>query len=57
MLIVAGGYALAKVCEAADHQIFSVGRLVSGHTLKHLASGAAGLWILGILKKRQLVRE
>jgi hypothetical protein len=55
LLIVAGFYALAKVCETADHQIFSVGHMVSGHTLKHLASAAAGLWILRMLKKKQLV--
>jgi hypothetical protein len=57
LLIVAGFYALAKVCETADHQIFSVGYLVSGHTLKHLASGAAGLWILRMIQKRQRVLQ
>jgi hypothetical protein len=44
---------LAKICETADHQIFSVGHLVSGHTLKHLSAGAAGFWILRMLQKRQ----
>jgi hypothetical protein len=57
LLIVAGLYALAKVCEAADNQIFSLGHLVSGHTLKHLASGAAGLWILRMLQKRQPIED
>lgn len=47
-------YVLAKVCELADRQIFSLTRhAVSGHTLKHLATGAAGLWILRMLVKRQ----
>jgi hypothetical protein len=53
LLVVAGLYVLAKICEAADKQIFSLGRLVSGHTLKHLAAGAAGLLILRMLQKRQ----
>ena len=53
LLVVAGLYVLAKICEKADHQIFSLGHLVSGHTLKHLASGLAGFWILRMLMKRQ----
>jgi len=46
-------YILAKIAEFADHQIFSLGRIVSGHTLKHLAAGAAGYWILRMLQKRK----
>ena len=53
LLVVAGLYVLAKICELADHQIFWLGHLVSGHTLKHLVSGFAGLWILRMLRKRQ----
>ena len=52
LLVVAGLYVLAKICEKADHQIFSIGHLVSGHTLKHLGSGLAGFWVLGNLMKR-----
>jgi hypothetical protein len=55
LLVVAGFYVLAKICEAADRQIFSLGCFVSGHTLKHLAAGAAGFWILRMLEKRQPV--
>ena len=55
LLIVAAFYVLAKICETADHQIFSVGHLVSGHTLKHLGAAAAGFWILHMLQKRQPV--
>jgi hypothetical protein len=52
-VVVFGFYVLAKILETADRQIFSVtGRSVSGHTLKHLAAGAAGLWILRMLWKR-----
>jgi hypothetical protein len=53
LLVVAGLYVLAKVCETADRQIFSLGHLASGHTLKHLASGLAGFWIWRMLQKRQ----
>jgi len=57
LLIVAGFYVLAKICETADHQIFSVGHLVSGHTLKHLSAGAAGFWVLRMLQKRQPIAD
>jgi hypothetical protein len=53
LLVIAGLYVLAKVCEMADRQIFSKGHLISGHTLKHLASGFAGFWILRMLQKRR----
>ena len=46
LLVVAGLYVLAKICEAADRQIFSLGGFSSGHRLKHLAAGAAGFWML-----------
>jgi hypothetical protein len=57
LLVVAGLYVVAKVSETADHQIFSVGHLLSGHTLKHLAAGAAGFSILGMLQRRQPVEH
>ena len=50
--VVAGWYLLAKILETFDRQIFSLGRLVSGHTLKHLAAAASGLWLLKMLKQR-----
>jgi hypothetical protein len=51
--VVATLYVVAKICETADRQIFSLGQIVSGHTLKHLAAGAAGFWILRMLQKRK----
>jgi hypothetical protein len=52
--VVFGFYVLAKVFETADRQVFSLDRhTVSGHTLKHLAAGAAGFWIVMMLQKRQ----
>jgi hypothetical protein len=57
LLVVAGLYMLAKICESADGQIFSLGHFVSGHTIKHLSAGAAGFWILRMLWKRQPVPQ
>jgi hypothetical protein len=55
--VVFGFYVLAKVFETADRQIFSLdGHTISGHTLKHLAAGAAGFWILMMLQKRRRVQ-
>lgn len=52
--VIFGFYVLAKVFETADRQIFSLTQhSISGHTLKHLAAGSAGLWILRMLQKRQ----
>ncbi len=53
--VVVGLYALAKILEMTDHQIFALGRIVSGHTLKHLAAAMAGYWILRMLRHRQIV--
>jgi hypothetical protein len=51
---VFGFYVLAKLFETEDRQIFSLDQhTVSGHTLKHLAAGAAGFWILMMLQKRE----
>jgi ceramidase len=57
LLIVAGLYAVAKICEITDRQIFSVRQVVSGHTLKHLSAAAAGFWILRMLQKRQPIQN
>lgn len=51
--VVVGFYVLAKALELLDRPIFSLGHVVSGHTLKHLAAAAAGYWILRMLQKRQ----
>ncbi len=49
-------YALAKLFEALDAQIFAVGGVVSGHTLKHLASAVAMYWILRMVRTRRAIR-
>ena len=53
--IVVGFYVLAKILEESDREVFAVGHIVSGHTLKHLAAAGAGYWILRMLMKREFV--
>jgi hypothetical protein len=55
-VVVVSFYVLAKILEESDRQVFAVGHIVSGHTLKHLAAAAAGYWILRMLQKREVVR-
>ena len=56
LAVVVGFYVLAKILEESDRQVFALGHIVSGHTLKHLAAAAAGYWILRMLQKREVVR-
>lgn len=44
-------YGLALVFEMTDIQIFKwTHKFVSGHTLKHIAAGLAGLWLFRKLR-------
>jgi hypothetical protein len=52
-LIAAGFYALAKVFEFTDEPIYSLGHLLSGHTLKHLSAAAACFVILRYVALRR----
>ena len=52
-IVAAALYALAKLLEFLDEKIYSLGSIVSGHTLKHLAAAAASLAILGLLQNRR----
>jgi Ceramidase len=52
-VIAAALYALAKLLEFLDEKIYSVGSIVSGHTLKHLAAAAAGFAILRLFLARR----
>lgn len=45
-------YALAKVFELLDQQIFALGGVVSGHTLKHVAAGIAVLQLWRAMRRR-----
>jgi hypothetical protein len=53
LAVVAGLYALAKVLEILDRQIYATGHVVSGHTLKHLAAAAGAYWVLRMLQQRR----
>ena len=55
--VIACLYVVSKICETADRQIYSLGYLLSGHTLKHLTAGFAGFWILRMLAKRQPIQS
>lgn len=49
---VFGWYVIAKILEAIDARLFALGGIVSGHTLKHLAAGAAGFVVCRMLMRR-----
>jgi Ceramidase len=55
LAIVVVFYVLAKLLEIADAAVFSLGHVVSGHTLKHLAAAAAGWLVLRMLETRRPV--
>ena len=50
---VFAGYVLAKLLETFDRQLLSLGHVVSGHTLKHLAAAFAGLVVCRMLLAAQ----
>jgi hypothetical protein len=50
---VAGLYVLSKAFELLDGLIFSLGHVVSGHTLKHLVGALAIYCVLWMLQTRQ----
>ena len=50
-------YALAKLLEFLDEKVFSVGSVLSGHTLKHIAAAAAGFAVLRLFQTRRIIEE
>ena len=50
--IVTGIYALAKIAEALDKQIYALTGWISGHTLKHIIAAVAVYGVLRMLRKR-----
>lgn len=52
-IIAAAFYALAKVFEHFDDEIYAAGSILSGHTLKHFAAAAACVAILTYYRKRR----
>ncbi len=55
ILGAAGLYALAKIAESLDQEIYALGNIVGGHTLKHVIAAIAIYWILRTLQKRRPV--
>jgi len=55
VFVALGWYLLAKVLEVGpvDHAVYDATRLVSGHTLKHLAAAAGAFWLLLMVKYRR----
>lgn len=51
----AGSYGLAKFMEAADGSIYEIGRIVSGHTLKHLFAALSIGLVLRMLYRRSRI--
>jgi len=49
-------YVLAKICEYFDAEIFALGEVVSGHTLKHLFASLTPATLLYALTRRCLSR-
>ncbi|MCX7892441.1 MAG: hypothetical protein N2544_08780 [Burkholderiales bacterium] len=48
-----GAYVAAKVLETFDRELFALGHVVSGHSLKHLAAAASGFIVLAMLIRRR----
>jgi hypothetical protein len=58
LVLVSSLFVLAKLFESLDRQIYSLGRFVSGHALKHVIAGVACYWILRMLQvRRAIVRK
>jgi hypothetical protein len=55
VLVALGWYLLAKGLELhfMDHGIYSLGQVVSGHTLKHLAAALGAYWLFRMVKYRR----
>ncbi len=51
----AGWYALAKLLETFDRQVYALGPIVGGHALKHLAAAMAGWWIVRMVGRREVI--
>lgn len=51
---VFGGYVVAKLLETVDKQLYQLGHVASGHSLKHLAAAVAGLLVCRMLYLRKL---
>jgi hypothetical protein len=58
LLVALGWYALAKVAEANDSEIFVLSQgIISGHTIKHLLSALACLSIVLMIQRQTLLER
>ena len=55
-VIAAALYALAKLFEFYDSEIYSAGSILSGHTLKHVAAATACFALFRYFRERQPIR-
>jgi len=55
LVMAMGFYAPAKIFEVTDQQIFNLGHIISGRTLKHLTAGTGVYWIFRMLACRRAV--
>jgi hypothetical protein len=46
-------YVFAKLAEITDYEIYSLGQVISGHSVKHLFAGLAVFWIIYMLQMRR----
>ena len=49
------GLGLAKGSEMLDKEIFALGEILSGHTVKHLFVATAIYWVLRMIRNRQII--
>jgi len=52
VLVAVAIYALAKLAEVLDAQVYALGGVISGHTLKHLLAALAVWWLLRMVLLR-----
>jgi hypothetical protein len=52
---VIGLYVVARLAEVFDAAIYAAGRILSGHTLKHLVAALAAFWVLRMIRLRRAV--
>lgn len=57
LLVASVCYTFAKTVEVLDSQIFALGGIVSGHTIKHVLGAVAVYWIFHMLKRRMPVPQ
>jgi hypothetical protein len=59
VIIALAWYLVAKILETGpvDHGIYGLGRVVSGHTLKHLAAALGAYWLFLMVKYRRPVLD